>query len=530
MHTAHLHRPATWLTLLAACLVLLAGCTVQITPPAVSEPPPVPPVPTFTPTPPAAPEPTQPAATADQEPAEPEPKAPPTATIAPPAPEPPEAVAAEPQPPGPIGTGLVINAARLNVRSSPDVNSNRLGQLQNDDIVQVLEGTADQQWWRVCCLPDGVTSGWVSGQYLDVNLQPSAAVDLAREPTVQPPAPSPWAVQPADRAEMWDLTWEIAVGQLPEQRFSHPPTEALSPLTGLPISPERLTQQPFLVCIPSDIPARPQYGLSQADIVYEYLVDGYSITRLTGVFHGQDVPDIGPIRSARLVNFYLGYLYNGAVMCSGASDFIRRLLREVAEFPYFDIDLDNGTGRLPYSYILGTGLTRFHTSTLGVRQWLQDSLREQPIDIQGFVFQATAPPGSPATYVKIPWPVVSSSWVEYRYNPQSGMYARYMGGVPHIDANTGTQIQTANIVVQYVTHENTFLVEDSLGNLSLDQDIFGSGRAVIFRNGHRYDGTWSVDTLGSLPRFTAHDGQDIPLAPGASWIALVPEGYLLTVQ
>ena len=527
MHTAHLHRPATWLTLLAACLVLLAGCTVQITPPAVSELPPVPPVPTFTPTPPAAPEPAQPAATADQEPAEPEPKAPPTATIAP---EPPEPVAAEPQPPGPIGTGLVINAARLNVRSSPDVNSNRLGQLQNDDIVQVLEGTADQQWWRVCCLPDGVTSGWVSGLYLDVNLQPSAAVDLAREPTVQPPVPSPWAVQPADRAEMWDLTWEIAVGQLPEQRFSHPPTEALSPLTGLPISPERLTQQPFLVCIPSDIPARPQYGLSQADIVYEYLVDGYSITRLTGVFHGQDVPDIGPIRSARLVNFYLGYLYNGAVMCSGASDFIRRLLREVAEFPYFDIDLDNGTGRLPYSYILGTGLTRFHTSTLGVRQWLQDSLREQPIDIQGFVFQATAPPGSPATYVKIPWPVVSSSWVEYRYNPQSGLYARYMGGVPHIDANTGTQIQTANIVVQYVTHENTFLVEDSLGNLSLDQDIFGSGRAVIFRNGRRYDGTWSVDALGSLPRFTAHDGQDIPLAPGASWIALVPEGYLLTVQ
>ena len=529
MHPAYLHRPTIRLVLLAACLALLAGCTVQVTPP-TAELPPVPPVPTFTPVPPAAPEPAPPAETADSQPDEPEPEAPPEAASEPQAPEPPEAVAAEPLAPGTIGTGLVVNAAALNVRSSPDVNSSRLGQLQNNAVVQILEGTADQQWWHVCCLPDGATSGWVYGQFLDVNLEPGVVVGTGREPTVAQPALSPWAVQPANRAEMWDLTWEIAVGRLPEQRFAHSPTEALSPLTGLPISPERLTQRPFLVCIPSDIPARPQYGLSQADIVYEYLVDGYSITRLTGVFHGQDVPDIGPIRSARLVNFYLGYLYNGAVMCSGASDFIRRLLREVAEFPYFDIDLDNSTGRLPYSYIQGTGLTRFHTNTLGVRQWLQDFLREQPIDLQGFVFQAEVPPGSPATYVKIPWPVVSSSWVEYRYNPQSGLYDRYMGGVPHMDANTGAQIQTANIIVQYVPHQNTFLVEDSLGNLSLDQDIFGSGRAVIFRNGRSYDGTWSVDALGGLPRFTAHDGQDIPLAPGASWIALVPEGYLLTVQ
>ena len=529
MYPAHLCRPATWAVLLTACLVLLASCTVEITPPAGPELPPVPPVPTFTPVPSVAPEPA-----AGQMPAEPEPEVLPETEAEPQAPQPVEAADAEPVATGPIGTGLVINAAVLNVRSRPDVNSSRLGQLQNNVVVQVLGGTADQQWWHVCCLPDGTTSGWVYGQFLDVNLEPGALVGTDREQAAaQPPAQpalSPWAIQPASRAEMWDLTWEIAVGQLPEHRFAHSPTEALSPLTGLPISPERLTQRPFLVCIPSDIPARPQYGLSQADIVYEYLVDGYSITRLTGVFHGQDVPDIGPIRSARLVNFYLGYLYNGAVMCSGASDFIRRLLREVAEFPYFDIDLDNSTGHLPYSYILGTGLTRFHTNTLGVRQWLQDSLREQPIDIQGFVFQAAVPPGAPATYVKIPWPVVSSSWVEYRYNPQSGLYARYMGGVPHEDANTGAQIQVANIVVQYVTHENTFLVEDALGNLSLDQDIFGSGRAVIFRNGRRYDGTWSVDALGGLPRFTAHDGRAIPLAPGASWIALVPEGYLLTVQ
>ena len=146
MHFAYLHCSPIRLVLLAACLTLLAGCTVEITPP-TSELPPVPPVPTFTPVPPAAPEPAPPAETADSQPAEPEPEAPPEAVSEPQAPEPPESVAAEPLPPGSIGTGLVINAAALNVRSSPDVNSNRLGQLLNNAVVQILDGTADQQWW-----------------------------------------------------------------------------------------------------------------------------------------------------------------------------------------------------------------------------------------------------------------------------------------------------------------------------------------------------------------------------------------------
>ncbi len=56
--------------------------------------------------------------------------------------------------------------------------------------------------------------------------------------------------------------------------------------------------------------ARPQFGLSQADVVYEYLMEGYGITRFSAIYYGQPSSQIGPVRSARLINYYMGALYD----------------------------------------------------------------------------------------------------------------------------------------------------------------------------------------------------------------------------
>ena len=504
--------------------VALSGCVVTPIADTSGEPAVVLLVPTFTPTP--MPTATLPAPPQPSEVSSPPPAREATATEAI------ETAAAEatatPVPtatPTPSGLGIgYVQADVLNLRSGPIASFTVLGQLRKDHAVELLERNEDGTWWRVCCLADGATEGWISGAYLNLVLHaPALAVSDAD-------AAAASRTLITDPHELWTYTSDLAFSQLPESRYSHPPSAPVNPLTGLPIAPERLAQRVLTVCIPSDVNARPQSGLSQADVVYEYLVDGFQITRMTGVFYGDDAPLIGPVRSARLINFYLGYFYNAATMCSGASDYLRRLLREMADFPFFDIDLDNPQGIYPYSFLLGSGLTRFHTNTQGMRRWLADASREQAMDVQGFHFGEPPTGGVPAAYVRIPYPTVSSAWVEFRYLPAAGRYLRSVGGQPHRDRNNNEQLAPHNVIVQYVPHQATHLVEDALGSRSLDQDIFGSGPAVIFRDGVMYEGTWHTDDLGRLTRFQDARGEALTLRPGRTWIALVPDGYLLAVE
>ena len=66
-----------------------------------------------------------------------------------------------------IATG-VVHADALNLREYPDLESTVSGLLHEGDQVQVL---AWQEPWRyVCCLADGLTPGWVHGDYLQANM------------------------------------------------------------------------------------------------------------------------------------------------------------------------------------------------------------------------------------------------------------------------------------------------------------------------------------------------------------------------
>jgi hypothetical protein len=105
-----------------------------------------------------------------------------------------------------------------------------------------------------------------------------------------------------------------------------------------------------------------------------------------------------------------------------------------------------------------------------------------------------------------------------------------MGGAPHLDGNRGAQVGVENVIVQYVPHETTDIVEDSLGSLSIRLNLFGSGRALLLRDGVAYEGTWRSESRGDLPRFYADDGREIALKPGRTWISVVPFDYAVSYQ
>lgn len=417
----------------------------------------------------------------------------------------------------------VVKVDLANVRNGPGTAYAVVGQVQNQAQVELIGRSAEDDWWQLCCQIAGQDEQWISAEL--VELAPEAMGRLKQLPIGKPP-PLPTlpssAVANGSSGSGGSGTG-IGAGLPPSGGFS--PPSGVNGLTGLPLPAARAGQRPLIVCVNNDPAARPQLGFGQADLVYEYLMEGYGITRFSAIFYGEEAGQIGPVRSARLINYYMGALYDAGLICSGASDQVRYSLKHEAPFPYMDIDLDDPSNSR-YSVSIGSDYrTRLRTSTGGGRRWLADWGVEQPPNLRGFTFGPVSGGGSPASGVNIPYPYGSTA--SYRYDSGSGRYQRSLAGVPHVDGNTGVQLAVENVIVQVVPHEATNIVEDSLGSTSIRLNLFGSGRAYLFRDGQAFIGTWRSESRGDLPRFYSDSGQELTLKPGKSWISIVPPTYTI---
>ncbi|MDK2599385.1 DUF3048 domain-containing protein [Bacillus stercoris] len=74
-----------------------------------------------------------------------------------------------------------------------------------------------------------------------------------------------------------------------------------APLTGLEIEQKVTERRPVAVVVNNHPKARPQSGLSKADIVIEALAEG-QITRFLAIFQSQMPETVGPVRSARNIS------------------------------------------------------------------------------------------------------------------------------------------------------------------------------------------------------------------------------------
>ena len=97
---------------------------------------------------------------------------------------------------------------------------------------------------------------------------------------------------------------------IPEPTATHTPTPIplvtigpdVNPLTGLKGDVDRLNRVPLSVKVPNYPPeARPQSGLSLADVVIEHEAEAY-LTRFMAIFLSNDAPSLGPVRSLRLID------------------------------------------------------------------------------------------------------------------------------------------------------------------------------------------------------------------------------------
>jgi hypothetical protein len=153
---------------------------------------------------------------------------------------------------------------------------------------------------------------------------------------------------------------------------------------------------------------------------------------------------------------------------------------------------------------------------------------ERPPAIRGFTFGPLPAGGVPAQTIAIPYPTATGSNVTYRYDPASNRYLRYQGDVPHTDGNTGVQLALDNVIIQYIPHRETDIIEDKLGGISIRINLFGANRAILFRDGLAFEGSWQSSSRGDMPHFFDQNGAEIPLKPGKTWISVVPASFEIT--
>lgn len=301
-----------------------------------------------------------------------------------------------------------------------------------------------------------------------------------------------------------------------------------NPLTGeLVDDPALLQRRPLAIKISNAPPSyvRPQAGLNSADWVFEHTSEG-SITRFTLIVYGQDVDQVGPIRSARLIDVELPAMFDAALAFSGASagvnerlnssDFTERIVR-ISDPGYYRTGEDK-----PFEHTLYGRPAVF-------RQGLDALGLNTPPNFNGLLTFTSESPvgGSPASSVAIDY-----QWetVEWRYDAADGRYYRWAAGEPHLDGNTGEQVSAANIVVIAPFHVEDATICEQITNgvcthLSVQIQLWGSGTGFILRDGQQFPVTWHRDGRNDLLTFTDPDGNPFPLQIGNTWVQLVPTWY-----
>ena len=287
----------------------------------------------------------------------------------------------------------------------------------------------------------------------------------------------------------------------------------VSPLTGLPVA----TLGPVVAVKIDNVGTYGQNGLDAADVVYAEEVEG-GLTRLLALFSSTTPTQAGPVRSARESDLEaLGQYGKVALAFSGAN---AGVLREIRTANVRDDSYDDVTG----VYALDHDRPAPYQFVVNVKKLAGQYPGAAAKDV-GFRFAATPPAPSAAM------PARPGRTLTVRF-PATTLTASYAGGVYTISrdgralSTDGQPVTATNILLQTVTVRSSRFVDHN-GSRTPYSVTIGSGQAALLRGGTRYAGTWTRAGQTSETSWAASGGGALTLAPGRTWVILVPAGAAL---
>jgi hypothetical protein len=289
-----------------------------------------------------------------------------------------------------------------------------------------------------------------------------------------------------------------------------PPPMTLTPLTGETVPAGSVVSPSLAAKIDNHVDARPQVGLEHTDLVFEELVEG-GLTRYVAVWQSDVPAEIGPIRSIRPMDPDIISPLGGIVAYSGGQNRFVQAMK--ATNVYNAIHGQSDTADLMYR--TGTKISPHNVLVLAPELIARHSDLAPPP--QQFAFapdvasSSAVRDGTPITAIALRFGAPSTpSWA---FDAASGRYLRSQAGVADLDT-AGAQLSADNVIVLRVPIGNDGGVPKT--------ELIGSGEAWVSSGGSSISGTWSKDSQTGLIRLVDADGDVIRLAPGNSWIELVP--------
>ncbi len=305
------------------------------------------------------------------------------------------------------------------------------------------------------------------------------------------------------------------------------------------------TRRPLAVMIENHQEARPQSGLSSADVVYEAVAEG-GITRFMAVFYCGIATgtNIAPVRSARsyFLPWVLEYdaLYNhvgGAGNCN--DDTVDDRAKALCEIDQYHIkDMDQFGISFPTCYRnydrLDHPVATEHTMVC-VTDKLYKIAAERGwtnVDAKGISWNKNFAPwkfkddaaasdrGASFSASFVAWKGYEADYgVRWDYDKATNTYRRTSGGVGQVDFENKQPLTAKVIVIQFAKE---------IGPLDVHVHLFytttGSGDGLVLQDGKVTKVTWRKPDINSKTRYYDASGREVSLDRGQIWIELLPIG------
>ncbi len=310
-----------------------------------------------------------------------------------------------------------------------------------------------------------------------------------------------------------------------------PKSNAINPLTGQSgYNAAAVGKRPVAVMVNNLKGALPQYGVAQADMIYEVPVEG-GITRLLAVYADySSMPDVCSIRSCR---YYYPILAFGmdAIYCHWGMD--KTIAADTLD--RLGIDRMDGGGAAN-GVIFFRDAERAKTYASEHTGYLKGSAMAEAIETKfgfrtetkaGSAFQfnsetaPVAPAGTPCKSIDVAFS--NSYFSTFTYDAASKTYLKQHSGKPHMDGRANTQLAFTNVLALQTT------VQTRADGYLMDVEL-KSGTGYYVSQGAVQKIKWSKAAENQPIVLTDEAGQTLHINAGKTYIGVIGKNKPISIE